>query len=357
MLWEYTDANLGYVFDSPTLVKTRAFGWVVLVASGYNNTGGKGFLYVLNPNPASKSGQLLAKIALPGDSGTDAAPTGLSTIRAYTASRKDPYVLQAYGGDLNGNVWRFDLTDLDSTKWKAEKIAALTDKNGKPQPITAGIRIEVDQINNIRYIFVGTGKLLDQADVSAATIWNTMYVIKDGDVNTPEPKPATPYAAPIPRPGLPPAVCPAGANALCPVDPASVTGFSRALTRGWYQDATAASQNIVTDPFADLQAAVFAFTKPAADPCTAVLSATLFAREFTSGKSVLHAQGDPTVLASVDIVEGIAGINLVQSLTTPTSVSAQVTDMSGAVYSYGINIPTVSTATTKHRVSWRLINN
>ena len=78
VLWEFTDANLGYVYDAPTLVKTYAYGWVVLVASGYNNPGGKGFLYVLNPNAPLKAGQLLKKIPLPGDTGTDTSPTGLS---------------------------------------------------------------------------------------------------------------------------------------------------------------------------------------------------------------------------------------------------------------------------------------
>ena len=62
-------------------------------------------------------------MALPGDTGTDADPTGLSTIRAYTPSRRDPYALQAYGGDLKGNVWRFDLSDPDETNWKVEAVA------------------------------------------------------------------------------------------------------------------------------------------------------------------------------------------------------------------------------------------
>jgi hypothetical protein len=71
-------------------------------------------------------------------------------VRAFVASRKDPYVSQAYKGDLKGNVWRFDLST--DRHWKAEKIAALTDKNGKAQPITAGIRIEIDQNNGNRYL-------------------------------------------------------------------------------------------------------------------------------------------------------------------------------------------------------------
>jgi type IV pilus assembly protein PilY1 len=90
VLWEFTEANLGYVFDAPTLVKTYAYGWVVLVASGYNNPGGKGFLYVLNPKSPTKAGQLLKKIPLPNDTGTDTSPTDLTTIRAFASSRQNP---------------------------------------------------------------------------------------------------------------------------------------------------------------------------------------------------------------------------------------------------------------------------
>ena len=195
VLWEYTEANLGYVYDAPTLAKTYAYGWVVLVASGYNNPGGKGFLYVLNPKSPLKSGQLLKKIALPGDTGTDLSPTGLGTIRAFTASRQNPYALQAYGGDLKGNVWRFDLSNPDPNLWSAAKIATLKDASNVAQPITSGVRIEIDQNNNVdRYLFVGTGKLLDQPDLTDTSVTNTLYVIKDGNRTTPEPAPATPYS-------------------------------------------------------------------------------------------------------------------------------------------------------------------
>ncbi len=183
VLWEFTDDNLGYVYDAPTLVKTRRYGWVVLVASGYNNPGGKGILYVLNPT----DGTILKKLST--DVGTDSDPSGLSAIRAFTPSRKDPYVLQAYGGDLKGNLWRFDLSDPDEAKWKVELIAKLADKSGKAQPITTGVRIEIDQNNNVdRYVFVGTGKLLDQSDLDDRSVTNTLYVIKDGTRLVAEPE-------------------------------------------------------------------------------------------------------------------------------------------------------------------------
>ncbi len=268
VLWEFTDPNLGYVYDSPTLVKTRRYGWVALFASGYSNPGGKGYLYVLNP----KTGALLKKLTT--GVGSDAAPSGLSTIRAFVGSRQDPYVLQAYGGDLLGNVWRFDLSSADDTQWKVELIAKLTDPNGKAQPITTGVRIEIDQNNNVdRYLFVGTGKMLDQPDLSDTSVINSMYVIKDGTRTTPAPAPSTPYSR-------------ANLNA---VSWNSIAGFATAPTgHGWYQDGIDATQKIITDVYADVQVVVFAFSRPSTDPCLGALAATLFARDLNTGNSVLQ---------------------------------------------------------------------
>jgi type IV pilus assembly protein PilY1 len=335
---------LGYVFDAPTLVKTKAYGWVALVASGYNNVGGKGYLYVLNPNSGGKkSGELLAKIALPGDTGTDESPTGLSTVRAFTPSRKDPYVLQAYGGDLKGNVWRFDLSDSDPSKWKAERIAKLTDPSGNPQPITTGVRVEIDQTNNVdRYFFVGTGKLLHPDDLYDSSVRNTLYVIRDGTKTVPDPAPAELVAR---------------KRILNSVDGTSKTGFTgKAIGPGWYQDATDANEKIVTDVIADVQTVVAVFSKPSADPCAASLTSTLYAREFLSGNSVIQSAGGD-VKASITDIGAIAGVSLIQGQAQSGGVGGdvriQVTTMKGQVVSFGVQL--TGGSPLKHRVSWRLI--
>ena len=342
VLWEFTETNLGYVYDAPTLVKTHAYGWVALVASGYSNPGGKGFLYVLNPNAASKAGQLLKKIPLPLDAGTDAGPTDLTTIRAFTSSRQNPYVLQAYGGDVKGNVWRFDLSNPDATQWKAEKIATLKDANGNPQAITTGVRIEIDQNNNVdRYLFVGTGKLLDQPDLVDTSVINTFYVIKDGTWTVPEPAPAVPYSR---------------AN-LTALTGSSIGGLGAApIGRGWYQDGIDGSFKINTDVYADVNVAVYGFSKPSPDPCLGVLASTLYARDLTTGNSLLLS-GSGSVVASIDIAGGIAGVTLVQADPSATSAAppilVQVTTMSGQVQSIPVSIS--GAVTTKHRVAWGLV--
>ncbi|HET7097659.1 MAG TPA: PilC/PilY family type IV pilus protein, partial [Casimicrobiaceae bacterium] len=277
--------------------------------------------------------------------GSDANPSGLSTIRAFTASRKDPYVLQAYGGDLNGNVWRFDLSDPDESKWKVEKIAKLTDPSGKAQPITTGVRIEINQSNNVdRYIFVGTGKLLDQSDLGDTSVTNTLYVIRDGTRTAAEAAPSTPYSR-------------ADLNS---VNGTTAAGFSGTATgRGWYQDASDPREKIGTDVFADVQTVVFAFSRPSDDPCQATFTSSLFARDLLTGNSVLESAGGSVVPSIVDI-GGIAGVALVQgqpgvaSSTSSGDVRVQVTTMKGQVLSFGVKL--AAGANLRHRVSWRLLN-
>jgi type IV pilus assembly protein PilY1 len=252
-------------------------------------------------------------------------------------------VLQSYGGDLRGNVWRFDLADPDESKWKVELIAKLADATGKEQPITTGVRIEIDQNNNVdRYLFVGTGKLLDQPDLDDVSVTNTLYVIRDGTRTAAEAKPATPYSR----------------SNLNAIDGSTVAGFTGPATgRGWYHDASDPRQKIATDVFADVQTVVYTFAKPADDPCEAVLSSALYARDLNMGNSVLQSQGGDVVPAITD-VGAIAGVALIQGQAGTGSASSgdirvQVTTMKGQVFSFGIKLAGASSA--RHRVSWRLL--
>jgi type IV pilus assembly protein PilY1 len=244
-------------------------------------------------------------------------------------------------------VWRFDLSASDPSLWPTQAVlfATLKDATGKVQPMTTGIRIEIDQSNNTdRYIFVGTGKFLDQPDLADNSVTNTMYVIKDGTVDTPDTPPAGGYtrAALLPVAGT------------CIGTP-SVPCTGAPITRGWYQDAKDATQKIITDPFADLSVAVYAFSFPAADPCD-LLSATLFARSIVGGNSVLQ-DGTGAVQASIAIDAGVAGVTLVQGANVDGTmpVKALITTMTGQVFTYGIVVP--SAVSTRHRVSWRILNN
>ncbi len=109
VLWEFGQgrANMGYSFGKPLIVRTAA-GWRVLVTSGYDNgtaTGGDGDGYVWVLNPAD--GTVLATIDT--GVGTAANPAGLAHLSSMANAAPDALVRYVYGGDLLGNVWRFDL--------------------------------------------------------------------------------------------------------------------------------------------------------------------------------------------------------------------------------------------------------
>jgi len=114
LLWEFTDPDMGYSYGNPVITKLSNGTWVVLVTSGYNNASGLGYLYVLN----ATSGAVISKIGT--GSGTAASPSGLAKIRNWvddlSTNNTTRYV---YGGDLNGDVWRFDLDNATAFKLAA----------------------------------------------------------------------------------------------------------------------------------------------------------------------------------------------------------------------------------------------
>ena len=185
--------------------------------------------------------------------------------------------------------------------------------------------------------------MLGPDDIKDASVGNTLYVIRDGTTIAKGPAPATPYSR----------------ADLNQVDGSSVSGFSGVATgRGWYQDGADKSWKIGTDVYADVQTVVYAFSKPATDPCAPPLSSTLYARDLNTGNSVLVSQGGG-VVPSAEIGAGIAGVALIQSQGGTSSVSSgdvrvQVTTMKGQVFTFGVKL--AGAANLKHRVSWRLLN-
>ena len=180
------DCHLGYSFGRPLLSKLADGRWVVFVTSGYNNvnnptkTGdGKGYLYVLN----AFTGQIIYKISTgAGDDGSAASsvgPSGLAQVANWIDdSNIDNTTLRLYGGDLLGNIWRFDVNDtIDPSGREATLIGVAKDYTGaKAQPITAAP--ELAKLNSKPMVFVGTGRLLGVSDLSDTTR-QSVYAIVD----------------------------------------------------------------------------------------------------------------------------------------------------------------------------------
>ena len=173
-----SDCHIGLSYGNPIIVKRRSDGkWVVMFASGYNNNvgggDGKGYLYILD----ALTGRMLNRLST--GSGTAAAPSGLAKITGWvTDSIRDNTPLAVYGGDLDGNLWRFN---MDTTSPSVTKVAQVVDRNGVPQPIT--IKPSLGEVSDgsvlHRVILFGTGKFLESTDKTDTTSLNTIYALKD----------------------------------------------------------------------------------------------------------------------------------------------------------------------------------
>jgi len=204
--WEFSDKNdadMGYSFGEPLIVKSNYNNgeWVVIIPNGYNSTeqdgrsgSGKAVLYVL----ALETGERLAKFELPG--GTTVNPSGLSSPVAVSdpdinnfdekALGTDPDNYSAdyvYAGDLQGKMWKFDLSSEDKDDWHA----TLLFDAGSDQPITgkpsvgSALRGGTDNNGNnktYRYVYFGTGKYIEPSDRSSSKLQG-FYGLIDTDNN------------------------------------------------------------------------------------------------------------------------------------------------------------------------------
>ncbi len=173
VLWEFTDADLGYTYGEPAIVKTRKHGWVVIFGSGHNNADGKGYFFIVN----ARTGALLKKIGTGAGSAAD--PAGMAHVQAFLLDRTDGTADTVYAGDLHGNLWRLDVTDNGGAYPAPTKIAQLTDAADVRLPVTSRPLIVVHPGTNRRYVTVGTGRLLHTSD-SGNTQAQRFFAIIDG---------------------------------------------------------------------------------------------------------------------------------------------------------------------------------
>ncbi len=338
ILWEYTLPGSQFSYGRPIIAKTRADGWVVVVASGYNNTtDGKGHLHFLRVTDGTLIRTLNTTSA---DSGTIANPSGLAQINGFTKDSRNQIIEQIYGGDLKGQLWRWDVSDPSAAAWQAKTVllANLTDASGVPQPVTTAPQMEID-INNgtDRFVFIGTGQLLDPSDLTTPSPEQiqTMYAIRDGSLDQPS------------TTGLPLAPRSTLASA------SGVTGVGAVAPNGWYNDLPA-GQRIVQDVQADLNLVAYSGTAVQPDPCLTSLPAYIYARDFTTAESLIYTGGvaQPYFFST----EGAVGLELVALdsatssfpklaivFTKETNASIQPVEVKPKSFGGG------------HRLSWRLL--
>ncbi|EMT5253119.1 pilus assembly/adherence protein PilC [Neisseria gonorrhoeae] len=147
------EVELGYTVGTPQIGKTQNGKYAAFLASGYaakdivssDNTTA---LYVYDLKDTL--GTPIAKIEAPGGKGGLSSPT-------LVDKDLDGTVDIAYAGDRGGNMYRFDLSDSDPSKWSVSTIF----EGGKP--ITSAPA--VSRLADKRVVIFGTGSDLSESDV------------------------------------------------------------------------------------------------------------------------------------------------------------------------------------------------
>lgn len=317
-LWEFpgssTPANvvsaLGTSVGRPVLVNTKQWGDVVLVTSGYNSTlDGKGRLFVLDAASGALKYTFVTTVGSVGS-----ADAGFAQVSAWQES--DGTVQYVYGGDEQGNLWRFDLVNNSLMK-----IATLTNAAGASLPITDAP--ELSNVGNRRMVFVGTGRLLGTTDLDDNKVYSFFGIWDNNSALT------------TPRTNL------AGRAITVNADGTrSVTGTAVNWTtqRGWYVDLPA-GEKVNTDPAVAYGALAFTTNKASATAC--ISSSALYLAASASGLQLpdtafattpYYGLAYPTTLASrPSVARTSSGKVVVTSRQSDGTTNSRLLNLAGSL--------------------------
>jgi type IV pilus assembly protein PilY1 len=176
VLWEFSDAtDLGHTFSQPKIARLNNGQWAAIFGNGYNSAADRAYLYIVNLS----TGTLISKIA----AGT-ATGNGLSTPALYD-SNGDKIIDTVYAGDLQGNMWKFDLSSAADTGWVVGNggvpLFTAKNQNGQVQPITTEPEI-MTLTSGIPtggvMLYFGTGRYLTSTDPTNTEV-QTFYAVRD----------------------------------------------------------------------------------------------------------------------------------------------------------------------------------
>ncbi len=178
LLWERwagdgkTGSNyIGEMVGTPVIAQIKQDGattpsWAVFVGNGYNSSANTAALLQFN----------LQTGALSVHTTNSTASNGLAEPGLIQGDVKTGVSTYAFGGDLFGNLWKFDLTSSTST---GASVFIAKDAGGAAQPITSLTSLTYDSATNSTFALFGTGKYLSSADISNAQV-QTWYGLRVG---------------------------------------------------------------------------------------------------------------------------------------------------------------------------------
>jgi type IV pilus assembly protein PilY1 len=197
-LWEFTDrddADLGFSYGQPSIVKMQNGAWVAIFGNGYNNTidndgdgvtndsaTGNAVIYIVD----IATGTLLKKFDTLKGTADDplgsSRPNGMASPTVIDVDG-DHLVDYIFAGDLFGNLWKIDVRGNTVASWVFANsggtpvpLFTTDDGTGMPQPITSSPEVSLAKetptgpapdMGESFLVYFGTGKYFEAGDNSA----------------------------------------------------------------------------------------------------------------------------------------------------------------------------------------------
>jgi len=289
-MWEFTaadDSDLGYTFSRPSIVPLQgssgAIRWAAVFGNGYNDEGsGQAKLFIVFlEGGLDGTWSSSDYVEITTGVGTTSDRNGLSTP-AVIDTDGDGLADRAYAGDLEGNLWAFDLSGSNSSNWS---VAYKQGNTAKPlftapanQQITStpvivrNNAIPTSNSNDPNLIVMfGTGQYLTSGDVTT-TGMQTMNGIWDSGSHS------------VTQADLVEQVIGYGS---------SVDGvFGRTLTDhdvsygsvdGWFMNLPDSGERVITDPVIRGDLVFFNTMIPDSNPCNFGGSGWLMVAKWSNG--------------------------------------------------------------------------
>lgn len=362
VLWEFnenSDADMGLSYSRPTIAKINTGGYAAIFGNGYNNGGsGQAVLYVVDIG----TGALIRKITT--GVGTTATPNGLSNPVAIDKDGNRT-VDTVYAGDLQGNLWKFDLSNTNPANWgvaytsggNPAPLFTAKDGSGNPQPITTTPDVAAHP-NGGNLVFFGTGMYLQLTDVSSTqqqtvyAIWDNGATVSSGSLLQQTVTGTTTVST--------------GTYRTVSQNPINWSSY-----KGWYINLPTSGERVQTDPFLRNGRVILTTTIPSTQACTYGGSSWLMELNYLSGSApltpVFDVNGDNSVgktdtVASSGVAVYPAGMKINAIGSAPSVESGLGSSTAPAEMKYinqssGVvtNVLESGSATGSHRTSWRQV--
>lgn len=383
LLWEFShadDAAMGLSIPQPTIARLHSGQWAALIPNGYNSGAGPA-LFALD----IKTGEVIKKLVTADDSTTPDAGNGLSNIRTADMNN-DGIVDYVYGGDQQGNLWRFDLynvaegdfnkctnncaniSDQYRVSFGGKPLYIAKDKDDQPLPITAAPTLLRHPTSIGHLVVVATGRFLGFEDKNTPFKQESVYGIWDRQTDG---KSATgtkqlsrsdlrsqSMSAETMQVGDEARAVRLISENLVQWYKADATNTSEASVNqwGWYLDLstgnTPSGERVVNNMQVYGEGLIFSTVTPSSDPCSAGLTGFTYAINPASGGRTPYNVFDFTGDGKIDWEDSLDG-DVISGFENP---AGGFTIHDGFLYSPDGNPIAVDPGSlAKGRQSWHLI--